>query len=254
MWRVLLGCRVGKYGLFTVKQNQPRLFAALDAQPWAQTPVAACEVDRAHGRVTTRTVQVLPAPADLPFPHVSQLWLIERYVTDLDGTPLSAVAALGVTILPAQHATPQCLASLVRSHWGIESLHGLRDTVYREDDSTLAPTITDDSPRSPHLWVGLQRTPGQNRQQGLSLATGDLFREVVEMESTARRVTRRVARVVLIVSAVVLISAGSCGRTDGGGSGPQNPPPGQPAPTDTDDREDPGRGPATDDGSRDQDG
>jgi predicted transposase YbfD/YdcC len=123
--------------VFTAKQNQPRLFAALDAQPWAQTSVAASHVDRGHGRVTTRTIQVLPAPADLPFPHVNQIWLIERYVTDLDGKPLSAVAALGVTNLSAQHATPQRLASLVRNHWGIESLHWLRDTVYREDDSSI---------------------------------------------------------------------------------------------------------------------
>lgn len=115
----------------------PRLFVALDAQPWAQTPVAARRVDRGHGRVTTRTIQVRPAPADLPFPHVNQVWLIERYVTDLDGTPLSAVAALGVTNLSPEHTTPERLASLVRNHWGIESLHWLRDTVYREDNSTV---------------------------------------------------------------------------------------------------------------------
>jgi len=123
--------------VFTAKDNQPRLFAALDALPWAQTPVAARQVDRGHGRVTTRTIQVLPAPEDLPFPHVQQVWLIERYVTDLDGTPRSAVAALGVTNLPADRATPAQLADLVRRHWGIESLHWLRDTVYREDDSTV---------------------------------------------------------------------------------------------------------------------
>jgi Transposase len=123
--------------VFTAKQNQPRLFAALDAQPWAQTPIAATDIQRGHGRVTTRTIQVLPAPEDLPFPHVNQVWLIERYVTDLDGTPLSAVAALGVTNLSAEHTTSERLASLVRNHWGIESLHWLRDTVYREDDSTV---------------------------------------------------------------------------------------------------------------------
>jgi predicted transposase YbfD/YdcC len=123
--------------VLTCKQNQPRLFAALDALPWEHTPIAARELDRGHGRITTRTIQVLPAPADLPFPHVQQVWLIERYVTDLDGTPRSAVAALGVTNLPAARATPAHLADLVRRHWGIESLHWLRDTVYREDNSTV---------------------------------------------------------------------------------------------------------------------
>jgi predicted transposase YbfD/YdcC len=123
--------------VFTCKQNQPRLFAALDALAWAQTPIAASEVQRGHGRVTTRTIQVLPAPEDLPFPHVNQVWLIERYVTALDGTPSSAVAALGVTNLTTDTTSPQRLAALVRNHWGIESLHWLRDTVYREDNSTV---------------------------------------------------------------------------------------------------------------------
>jgi hypothetical protein len=123
--------------VFTVKQNQPTLFAALDTLAWSAVPLAAREVDTSHGRVTTRTIQVLPAPADLPFPHVNQVWLIERYTTDPAGRPLSAVAALGVTNLPAQPGTPQCLASLVRHHWGIESLHWLRDTLYHEDNSTI---------------------------------------------------------------------------------------------------------------------
>jgi predicted transposase YbfD/YdcC len=123
--------------VLTAKQNQPRLYAALDALPWTQVPVTARQVDRGHGRVTTRTIQVLPAPEDIPFPHVQQVWLIERYITDLDGTPRSAVAALGVTNLPAGRAAPHQLASLVRDHWGIESLHWLRDTVYHEDESTV---------------------------------------------------------------------------------------------------------------------
>jgi predicted transposase YbfD/YdcC len=123
--------------VFTCKQNQPRLFAALDALPWEKTPIAASVLDRGHGRVTTRSIQVMPAPADLPFPHVGQVWPIERYVTAPDGTPTSAVAALGVTNLTADRAGPEHLAALVRDHWGIESLHWLRDTVYREDNSTV---------------------------------------------------------------------------------------------------------------------
>jgi len=128
--------RRGAGFVFTAKGNQPGLFAALDALEWSQVPVAARDIQRGHGRVITRTIQVLPAPADLPFPHVNQVWLIERYVTDLAGNPQTSVAALGVTNLGADRARPAQLASLVREHWGIESLHWLRDTVYREDNST----------------------------------------------------------------------------------------------------------------------
>jgi predicted transposase YbfD/YdcC len=127
--------RRGAGFVFTVKHNQPSLFAALDALPWTDAPVAHRQTDRGHGRITTRTIQTLPAPPDLPFPHVDQVWLIERYVTDLAGIPTSAVAALGVTNLHAHRAAPADIARLVRDHWGVESLHWLRDTVYREDHS-----------------------------------------------------------------------------------------------------------------------
>lgn len=122
--------------VFTAKHNQPGLFAALDALPWAEVPIAHRETDHHHGRITTRTIQVRPAPADLPFPHVNQAWLVERYVHNHAGTLLSAVAALGVTSLNTDQTTPTGLAGLIRKHWGIESLHWLRDTVYREDHSS----------------------------------------------------------------------------------------------------------------------
>jgi hypothetical protein len=90
-----------------------------------------------HGRIETRTIQLMDAPGDLPFPHVSQAYLIERHVTALDGTPLSDVAALGVTSLDATRASPAALAGLVRGQRTIESLHWLRDTLYREDQSQV---------------------------------------------------------------------------------------------------------------------
>ena len=82
--------------VFPVKENRRALSGALDALPWDQVPVAHTATGKGHGRITTRTIQVLPAPDDLPFPHVSQVFLIERYVTGLHGQPVSAVAALGV--------------------------------------------------------------------------------------------------------------------------------------------------------------
>ena len=64
-----------------VKENRQALFDALDALPWGQVPIAHTATDKGHGRITTRTIQVLPAPEDLPFPHVNQVFLIERHVT-----------------------------------------------------------------------------------------------------------------------------------------------------------------------------
>jgi hypothetical protein len=50
---------------------------------------------------------VLPAPVNLPFPHVRQVFLIERHVTGLKGEPVSSVAALGVASRnPSRQAPP----------------------------------------------------------------------------------------------------------------------------------------------------
>ena len=113
-----------------VKENRRALFDALDALPWGQVPVAHTATDKGHGRITTRTIQTLPAPPDLPFPHVDQVWLIERYVTDLAGIPTSAVAALGVTNLHAHRAAPADIARLVRDHFVIaHGEHRLADVL-----------------------------------------------------------------------------------------------------------------------------
>jgi predicted transposase YbfD/YdcC len=120
-----------------VKETRRTLFDALNSLPWDQVPIACTATDKGHGRITTRTIQVLPAPGDLPFPHVSQVFLIERYVTGLHGQPVSAVAALGVASPEADQASPADLARYVREQWSIESLHWIRDTLYQEDKSKV---------------------------------------------------------------------------------------------------------------------
>jgi predicted transposase YbfD/YdcC len=125
--------------LFTaVKENQPGLFAALDALSWQDAPVAHVMHDRGHGRDETRTIQVLPAPQGL-FPYADQAVLVERYVRDPhDGKLRSAVAALGITSRPASRGgTPEALATAVRLHWDVEALHHVRDVTMKEDASRL---------------------------------------------------------------------------------------------------------------------
>jgi predicted transposase YbfD/YdcC len=127
--------RRGADFVFQAKGNQPRLFAALDALDWAAVPIGHEQTVRGHGRIVRRTMQVLTAPDDLPFPHVQQVFLCERYVSDLHSKPLSAVAILGVTSLPAERAGTPALARLCSGQWAIEVLHFIRDTLYGEDAS-----------------------------------------------------------------------------------------------------------------------
>lgn len=155
--------RRGGQFVFPVKENRQALFDALNVLPWNQIPVAYSSVDKGHGRITRRTIQVHPAPDDLPFPHVNQVWLIERYVTDTASTPVSAVAQLGVASHTPTQATPADLARYVQSHWAVEALHWIRDTRYREDHSTVR---TRNGPRVlaalRNLAIGAIRLAGRN--------------------------------------------------------------------------------------------
>jgi hypothetical protein len=129
----------GAFYVFTVGGNQPRLFEALDALPWPDIAIEAATVDRGHGRIEIRTIQTLPATDKIKdlFPHVAQVFLIERHLYDAHGASLGSVAVLGITSLPPGHADGADLLAYVRGHWSIESLHWLRDRVLGEDDSKL---------------------------------------------------------------------------------------------------------------------
>ncbi len=149
---------------FPVKDNQPGLSDALDALPWHNVPVTHATADRGHGRIETRTIQVLDAPGDLPFPHVRQAYLIERHVTATDGTPLSDIAALGVTSLGATRASPQTIAGIVRGHWAIENkIHWVRHPLPRRPVSGPHPLRATGhghaSPSEPSTWPDATTPP-----------------------------------------------------------------------------------------------
>jgi predicted transposase YbfD/YdcC len=124
----------GAYYVLPVGGNQPGLFDQLDALPWRQTPIGQMTYNRGHGRQELRTLQVLPAPKGIKFPHVKQVFLIERHFHDLDGKPTSSAAVLGVTSLTATQAGPERLASFIRGEWSIENRdHYVRDVTLGED-------------------------------------------------------------------------------------------------------------------------
>ncbi|TQM68866.1 IS4 family transposase [Actinomadura hallensis] len=126
--------RRGAHFVLPVGGNQPGLFDRLDALPWAEVPIGWMTYDRGHGRQEIRTIQVMPAPKGIRFPHVKQVFLIERHFLDLTGGPLSCQAVLGVTSLPAGKAGPRRLAELARGEWSIENRdHYVRDVTLGED-------------------------------------------------------------------------------------------------------------------------
>jgi DDE_Tnp_1-associated len=60
------------FHLFPVAQNQPKLFAAVNALPWETTPVGYAEEGKTHGRHELRATKVLPAPRTCHSPTPSR--------------------------------------------------------------------------------------------------------------------------------------------------------------------------------------
>jgi predicted transposase YbfD/YdcC len=123
--------------LFPVAENQPNLFAAVDALPWHTAPIAHLQEGPSHGRLERRVTKVLPAPKGLPFPDARQVILTERTTTGRGDDKTHAVAALAITSAPTHLASPADLAAIIRGHWGQEMVHHIRDCSYREDHSRV---------------------------------------------------------------------------------------------------------------------
>lgn len=136
--------RRGAFYLFPVKENLHRLHARLAALPWPDGEHHT-STDLGHGRLEQRTLEVLPTPADLDFPHATQVWQITRYRTDRATGKREANTTLGVTNLPTQTRPPQ-IADHLRGHWQVENrLHWVRDVTYGEDASRVR---TGNTPRA----------------------------------------------------------------------------------------------------------
>jgi predicted transposase YbfD/YdcC len=128
------------YFVFTIGENQPRLFDAADALCWKSVAAEAWTVDRGHGRVDVRVIKTMPATERIRdlFPHVRQVFLVERYSYGPDGELLGAVAVLGITSLAPDQAGPADLLAYLRGHWSIEMHHYVRDVTFGEDASRVS--------------------------------------------------------------------------------------------------------------------
>ncbi len=120
---------------FTVKGNQATLQRDIALQ--FETRAAADFVEVAptdHGRIETRRIWCSTAlNAYLDFPHVGQVFLIERESLKKSTGKRSREIALGVTSRTPHQASPQRVLAVNRGHWSIESVHHIIDWNYDED-------------------------------------------------------------------------------------------------------------------------
>ena len=121
--------------VFTVKNNQPSLYAACKDLPWAQAP-GHSTLTTGHGRRARRTIKVVQAPAWVQFPGARQIAQIRRTVIRAGKRTVEVVYV--ITSADHQAAPPATLAAWVKGHWSIENqLHWVRDVTYDEDRSQV---------------------------------------------------------------------------------------------------------------------
>lgn len=170
---------LGAHYVMSIKENQPTLYDRVCAVDFEALDVAFSTTDVGHGRRERRTVKVVDATEEIKalYPHVKQVFLIDRYVqrkvrkrrpgSRRYSTVLvtSHIAAVGVTSMTAREAGPEQLLAYVRGHWGIENkIHWVRDVTFREDASRVR---TGSTPRIMatlrNLTIGLIRQSGRTR-------------------------------------------------------------------------------------------
>jgi predicted transposase YbfD/YdcC len=124
--------------LFQVKENQPKLLAAMREIPVEDYSPEHYEHNKAHGRNEHRYVRVATAPQDLDFPYAAQVIVVYRERADLADVMISSETSYYLTSVAAGKAGAERLGQHVREHWGIENkLHWVRDWNYDEDRHQL---------------------------------------------------------------------------------------------------------------------
>ena len=120
---------------FTAKGNQPALQRDIALQFEKRGPADFVEVASAdHGRIELRRIWCSTALNDyIDFPHVGQVFLIERESIDKKTGEHTREIALGLTSRTPQQASPQRVLAVNRGHWSIESVHYIIDWNYDED-------------------------------------------------------------------------------------------------------------------------
>lgn len=131
---------LGWHYTMCVKENQPGMLARLAALPWHLTPVVATDSDDkpSHGRIETRTFQILTAPKEIDFPHAQQAIRVVRERLVVATGERSREVVHAICTAPFELAKPQQIAIWLRKHWGIEnSVHYVRDWTFDEDRSAV---------------------------------------------------------------------------------------------------------------------
>lgn len=124
---------------FTVKGNQGTLKTDIELLFRGRKAPDYEETSSGHGRIETRRIWCSTELNDhLDFPHVGQVFLIEREVIHKKSGKMTTEIALGITSRSAGEADPRRVLRTNRGHWVIENrCHYVIDWNYDEDRSRI---------------------------------------------------------------------------------------------------------------------
>ena len=109
-------------------------FARQLSAPWFNDLRTTEPKEKQLGRLETRRLTASSLLAEgSDWPHLAQVFKLERTVRLLKTGEVRTEVVHGLTSLTADDASPQRLLELVRGHWGIENkLHWRRDVLFQE--------------------------------------------------------------------------------------------------------------------------
>jgi predicted transposase YbfD/YdcC len=95
-------------------------------------------LNQGHGRHETREVYPFEvAPAQTGFPYSVQAAVISRTTHHLKSVQVTEETEIVFSSRPASQMSAAQLQAFRRGHWGIESIHYVRDVTFGEDRSTV---------------------------------------------------------------------------------------------------------------------
>ena len=123
--------------LMTVKGNAPETFATLAGIDWERDATGGYEEAsaKAHGRIERRRIRTLtPLRGTVNYPHLKQIFRVERQRIDARSGHESRELAYGITSVPEERGSPEQLLAWNRGHWAVENQnHRTRDVHFAED-------------------------------------------------------------------------------------------------------------------------
>jgi len=150
---------------FSVKGNQPTLLDDIITYFSNDSSQAHYEdkVSVGHGRIEIRRTWVTSELNEyVLFPHVGQIYRIEREITDKKSGKTSLVTAYGVTSRTKEDADPKTILYKVRGHWSVEVSHYIIDWVFDEDRSTIRTGYgPENMTRLRRFAIGLIKSKGE---------------------------------------------------------------------------------------------